>query len=481
MSLVDEAVWVELKSQLSSRLPQVLYEQWFAGAEILSWDGERLELGVQNRFFSSRIETKYMSVLRESAEAAFGCPVTVAVSVSKRLLAAFRKAQNEAKEQLAKMKAESPAPALSYAPASPEEEPRYGLDLNPDFTFDSFVVGASNRLSHAVALRAVDNPGDFKRIYLCGQHGVGKTHLLQAICREVRARRPGTAVVYVTCERFMADFTSAHASGKIKEFRAFYRKCDLLALDELQALGVGNRAGTMAEIMGIIDDLDARGKQVLLSATQAPADLEGVDAKLRDRLGAGFVDRIDLPDESTRRELIVRKMGERRIDLPASAVNLLARELPGNVRKIEGTLHRLAALIDLEGMEPTTSCIRMALEVEAPVARGTPLSLEDIIRGVAEEYGVAVEALTGRGRAQALRQARQVAIALCRRLVGARYSELGDAFGKRSHATIISAMKTMPPELFGAGLESRPVERILFRLGLAIKPEEVFDRQKRLF
>lgn len=479
MSLATETVWSGIKIQLSQRIPQVLFDQWFSRAEIVSWDGLSLELGVQNRFFKSRIETTYMATLADAVEAAVGHRVSVTVSVSPKLLAAFRKSQTEMLAEASKMEGEAPPPALL---AKPEPKQIRGLALNPAFVFDSFVIGASNRLSHAVALRAVDNPGEFNCIYLCGQHGVGKTHLLQALCHETRRRRPDALVMYVTCERFVADFTSAHANGRLKEFRSAYRACDVLAFDELQALGVGNKAGTQAALLGIVDELAAKGKQVVFAGTQTPAELDGVDAKLRDRLTAGFVDRIALPDEATRCELVARKLAEHRLEIPETAVALMARELYGNVRKLEGAVRRLAALIEFEGMEPTTSCIRLALEVGVRGTGRTALTARDVIDAVAEEYGVAPEALTGRGRAHALRLARQLAMALCRRLVGLRYAELGETFGGRSHATVITALKNIPSELFSSGIEGRPLERILFRLGVSIKPEELSgSRQRGLF
>ncbi len=478
MSFIDQAVLTELQDQLRSRMPQVLYEQWFGQAEILSWDGTCLELGVQNRFFKSRIETTYMDILHAAAEALFGHPVRIQVSVSKRLLAAFRKSQKEAVAEAATLVIE---PKFAPPPAKMEVKPAYGLELNPDFSFETFVIGPSNRLSNAVALRAVDSPGQFGRVYFCGGHGVGKTHLLQAVCQASQAERPKARIVYITADRFVADYTSAHANGKMKEFRSFYRKCDVLAFDDVQVLGVGTKTGTQAELLGILDELDARNKQVVLAGTHAPDELDGVDVKLRDRLCAGFVDKLALPDESTRRELIVKKMAERKIELPKSAVNLIARELSGNVRQLEGTVNRLAALIELENMEPTTSCIRMALEVSRPATRKSALTYADIIQAVADEYGLTAEAITGRGRAIPVRKARQVAVILCRRVVGGRYAELGQTFGKRSHATIISAIKTADPAMFSSGLAGRPVERILFRLGVTIKPEELLDRQKALF
>jgi chromosomal replication initiation ATPase DnaA len=174
-------------------------------------------------------------------------------------------------------------------------------------------------------------------------------------------------------------------------------------------------------------------------------------------------------------------MAEKGLRLPDEAVGMMARELTGNIRHLEGKVSRLAALMRIEGMEPTTSCIRMALEVSTPGAKRSALMLQDVVGAVAEEYGLTPGAVLGRGRAAVLRRARQVAVVLCRKLLGARYVELGLAFGGRSHATIVAMTKGIPAGAFSAGLEGRQVERILFRLGVTMKPEEILERQRSLF
>lgn len=483
MPLLDEALLEGIQAQIKLRLPEALYTHWFSRIEILAWDGACLEIGVPNRFFKDRIETSYLGLLRDAAGAVAGGAVAVTLAISPRLFKAFEKERQAALAEAEKMELPQIQP-----PASPDHVRRAaetsfaGLPLNPEYTFENFVVGASNRLSHAVALRTLEGSGGlYTRVLFFGQHGVGKTHLLQAVCREAEKRRPDSRVVYVTCRRFVDDFGQAHSSGRIKEFRAWYRGADVLAFDELQALGDGNKAATQAELLSMIDEMDARGGRILFASTLAPADLEGVDAKLRDRLAAGFVDNLSLPDENTRQDLISRKMAEHSIELPQTAVNLIAREVTGNVRTLEGTINRLAALIELEGMEPTLSCIRMAMEVSRPASRKTALTFADVIQAVAEEFGLTAEAVVGRARSLPIKKARQVAIVLCRRLVGGRYADLGAAFGGRSHATIISVMKNLPRGMFSSGLESRPVERILFRLGVSVKPEELLERQRELF
>ncbi len=481
MSLVGESAWATVQARLKVLLSEVSFNQWFAQAEVMVCDSERFELGVQNLFYKSRIETAYMAELVKAVNEALGKKVEVAVSVSPRLLAQFRREQERQKAESARIVLPQPGKLALETQPSRYDHRRAGQKLNPNYTFDHFVVGPANRLSHAVALRAVEALGEYNPLYFCGQPGTGKTHLLQALCHELRFRHPDWKVVYATADKFVADFAIASTSNTLSEFREIYRLADVLVIDELQTLGVGKKVASQAELLGIIDELTAHGKQVVCGSTLTPGELEGVDVKLRDRLGAGFVDRLLLPDEETRRELIARKMAERDIVLPDSASAMLARELSGNVRKLEGAVKRLTALIKLKGMEPTTGCIRMALEVETSVRRKSALTFDDVIAAVCEEYGVTREALLGRGRTAQLRVARQVAIALCRYLIGGRYAELGETFGKRSHATIISNLKNISPGLFSSSIEGRPLERILFRLGVDIKPEDILPRAPALF
>lgn len=480
MSFATTELAEKIKAELAERLPDVLFEQWFAQAEIALDDAGVLQVGVQNRFFKSRIETTYLPVLAEAVEAALGERPALSVSVSPRLFTQFREEQEKREEEAAKLQLDADAPF-----PAPREAPRphrvAGMELNPDFTFAAFIAGAGNRLSHAVALRMVEGGGEFGRALLCGQHGVGKTHLLQAVCHAYRERHPAASVAYVTCERFVADFIAAHTGGTLKQFRAGYRDCDLLAIDQLQELAQGNKTATQTELLAILDELQARGKGVIMASTLAPSEMDGVDARLRDRFGAGFVDRLSLPDEAMRGELVIRKLAEKNLSLPDHLVRMLAKELSGNVRRLEGVVSRLTALLAMGGMEPTPACVRLALEMGSPVARKTVVTATDIIASVAEEYGLSSEAVTGRGRAVLLRRARQVAVVLCRRLLGIRYAELGAIFGGRSHATVMSIMRSVEPELFSSGLEGRAVERILFRLGVGVKPEEILERQGSLF
>ncbi|MDR1533778.1 MAG: AAA family ATPase [Planctomycetota bacterium] len=474
-----------LQVRLRSRLPEPIYIQWFSKLEILSWEDGRLELGVPNRFFKERIETAYLAPLLEAAGTVAGQPVRVAIAVSPRLFAAFKKSRERDLASAADLdKLELAVPrSLPEAPGGgePPLRKRPGQELNQGFTFENFVIGSSNRLSHAIALQAAERPGEYNPIYVCGQHGLGKTHLLQAVCHAARRLRPEAAAVYVSSERFVHEFGAAHAGGELKEFRRFYQQAEILAFDDLQNLGSGNKAASQAELLRLIDDFAARGRQTVFAATRTPEDLEGVSSKLKDRLGAGFIDRLSLPDEETRRELVVRKMRERRIDLPPAAAKTLAAGLSGNVRKLEGAVNRLAALIRMEGREPTLACIRAALEVAVPPARKSALTHRDILEATAEEFGVTVEALIGRGRTYSVKRARQAAVILCRRLVGGSYAELGGLFGRRGHATLISILKNAPGELFSSASGERPVERILFRLGLSLKPEDLLDRRRSLF
>jgi chromosomal replication initiator protein len=483
LSFVATDAAEKIKAELAARMPGVLFDQWFARAEIDVHADGAVRIGVQNRFFKSRIETAYLPVLAEASAAVLGDARPLSVVVSPRLFTQFREEQEKREEEAAALQL---SPDASFAPSNPAAKRSApagpaGMDLSPGFTFDTFVPGAANRLSHAVALRMVESGGEFGRAVFCGQHGVGKTHLLQAVCRAYSAQHPDAVVTYTTCGRFVADFVAAHAEGSLREFRASYRACDLLAIDQLQELAQGNKSATQTELLALLDELQARGKAVLLASTLPPSELDGLEPRLRDRLGAGFIDKLSLPDESMRSALLVRKLAERNLTLPEHLVTLLAQELSGNVRRLEGVVSRLTALLSMWGMEPSVSCMRMALEMDAPSSPRGAVTPGDIVAAVAAEYGLSAEAVTGRGRALLLRRARQVALVLCRRLLGTRYAELGQFFSGRSHATVMSAIRLTEPGVFSSGVEGRPVERILFRLGVSIKPEELLERQGTLF
>ncbi|MCC8165663.1 MAG: AAA family ATPase [Planctomycetes bacterium] len=481
MSLVLADIAIALHASLARRLPEPLYQQWFAGAEVMTCDTDGLELGVKNRFFKNWIEAKYLTVLRDAASEAVGADISVRVSVSAALYAPFREAQEEAKKEAAGLD----VAAVPLLPPMPAEETRpvagRQVELNPGHTFQNLVVGSANRLAHAVALRAVAEPTEYGRLYFCGEHGVGKTHLLHAICHEILRVRPGSRIIQTTGERFVSDFVAAHAKSHLDSFRDLYRHCDVLVIDQIHVLGQGTKTASQAELLAIIDHLEARNRQTVFAGVQAPNELAGVEPRLRDRLGSGFVDRLLLPDEAMRRDLLSRKLNERGLALPDDALTILASELHRGVRRLEGTVNRLAALIGVGGMEPTVTCIRMALEVSTPSAKKTALVADDIIKAVSNEFGLAPDVVLGRGRSAPVRRARQVAAVLCRRLLSLRYVELGTLFDNRNHATMLSMIKKVPPELFSNSLEGRPVERVLFRLGVTMKPEEVLERHRKLF
>lgn len=481
MSLVVTDAWNAISNELRRRLPEFIFDQWFSTIEITSLEEDRVEIGVQNRFFKWSIEHGYLDVLNAAIAAATGKPMRASVVISPRLYAEFRRRQEEEKLQAGAAPAEQEKKSLPDTAPAGKKEPQGGLFLNPDFTFGKIVVGACNRLAHAASLRAAEQPGEFSPLHLHGVHGVGKSHFLQAICHEARRLRPDEEAIYVTGDSFVADVKEAYANKRVDAFREKYRRCRILAFDELQALGQGSKTASQDELLAIIDSMSASGGQLVFASPEAPSEVEGLPAKLRGRLMSGLTDRIGLPGEDVRFTLAANKLAEFGVALPDASLALLARETTGNVRELEGVVKRLAALITFNGMRPTPNCVRVALDSVPRAQPGVALRVSDIVAAVAEEFGVTQDALLGRSRSSSLVRPRRLCMALAHAILGASYAEIGRVFSNRSHATVISAIKSIPEEAFSDALLSRPLERILFRLGVDTSPAALFPRQNRLF
>lgn len=482
LSTVDAAVtvvWQDIKKILARHLPPQALDQWFRSIEIKSWNGSILELGVPNIFFKKSIECNYRALLDLAAQEAYGCPVQVRISISSALFNEFRKKQDAEKALADKMTSSMQLLQRPLVQPPSEQDALRGVALNPDFTFENFAVGSRPPIYYAAALEAAHNPGTFSRVCLYGQHGTGKTHLLQAVCHAAKACTPSARIVYTTAEKFMSEFMAANDASKgkkhLEDFKLWYRNCDLLAVDDLQFLGAGERKKTQLELCSVMEDLAAGGAQVITACTKSPLATDGLCNRLRDLLSAGLVNEIPLPDKETRRLAAQTKLLRQDITLPADLLSLLADETNGNMRQLEGVLNRLTAQIRFGGAQPTVTTVREALEIQRPAPRTTAVTYKDVIDTVAAEYGVTPESLTSRKTQKILSTPRKLAIMLCRRLVGGSLDELGQIFGNRKHSSISTLLKRIDSKLFSQGSASLPLERILVHLGVNLKPSDIFD------
>ena len=320
--------------------------------------------------------------------------------------------------------------------ASKKRRDRF-VRLNGDYSFDNLVVGPCNRLAHAACTAVSEAPGQaYNPLFIHGTVGLGKTHMLQAICHALLDRDPGAEVVYLTCETFVNEFIDAVEEGDLQDFRYQYREADLLIIDDIQFL-VG-RDRTQEEFFHTFNTLYQFNKQIVLSADCSPSDIEGLEERLISRFNWGLVARVDPPCLETRNAIIRKKAKLRGLELAPEITMHIASQVSANTRELEGVLNRLHGLAALEKCAPNLELAKAALGQTLNTA-APEIQISDIAAAAARRFNLKLSDLQGKKRSRSIALPRQIAMYLARRLTRHSLEEIGDYFGGRDHTTVLHA------------------------------------------
>ena len=426
MSALDET-WARVDGYLRSRLRPDLYERWFAPLRASAIDDGRLHVAAPDTFHRDFVDDNYRPWFEEFLPAVTGTALRVVFVVDDRPRAA---AAHEA--------APPPAPPAGNDQAERRPGQRY--------TFETFVVGESNRFAYAASQAVAQKPGHaWNPLFLHGDSGLGKTHLLHAIGNAILAANPGGPVAVVTSERYTNDFVDALRKGTLDEFRRRYRECGALLIDDVQFFAGKDK--TAEEFFHTFNTLYEQGVQIVLSSDRSPKELKGLDARLCSRFEWGMRVQIDVPEFETRAAILKKKAEIEHIDLPDEVATLLATHIRSNVRELHGALTKLSAFASLKG-EPISA--RLARDVLSDVIPppGYKPTIERIQEATAAHYGLTVAKLTSASREQKIAIPRQVAMFLCRELAKETFQLIAEKFNKKDHSTVISA-KERVQELLG--------------------------------
>ena len=430
VAVLWEKVLLELQLRLASE--QAL-ETWFRPVVPREIGPEVAELEVPNAFFVDWIHEHHLTALRAALTEVTGrCPDI----------------RFTAREPMPV----GPAPRPAVAPPAPGRpapetttRTREWLDshLLPRLSFDSFVVGPSNRFTHAAARAVSEQPGQvYNPLFIHGSSGLGKTHILHSVGHEVKRLRPDTLVYYVSAERFTNELIQAIQHGQTAAFRNKYRSVDVLLVDDVQFLA--GKESTQEEFFHTFNALRDAHKQVVVTADQPPKDISGLEERLISRFNQGLVADVQQPDLETRIAILRQRCEQESggLRLADDVVLLIADRVRGNVRDLEGCLVRLMAVASLTHREVTPELARevLAQYVRSEAEHTTP---ERILAAVSERFGVRPESLVGKRRTQAIAQPRQVAMYLMRHLTELSLVEIGRVFGGRDHSTVIHACRTV--------------------------------------
>jgi chromosomal replication initiator protein len=341
---------------------------------------------------------------------------------------------------------------MTFAPSGSDlfGHPRYrnflsDVILNEDYLFENFVEGPSNQLAHAAATAVSNKPGyAYNPLFLHGSVGLGKTHLLQAICTKYLQKNPEARVIYLSCESFVNQFIAAVGEGQIKDFRYRYRHVDMLLIDDIHFLAKKER--TQEEFFHTFNTLYNSKKQIVLSCDSPPVEIPTLEDRLVSRFKWGLVAEIESPDHETRVSIVRKKAERRGIDLPDDAALYIADHITANVRELEGAVLRVCSYASLTGNPITMELTQESLR-DLVRTKERKVSIETILRVVSDQFAVKVSELTGKRRHKSISHPRQIAMYLARRLTQYSLVEIGGQFGGRDHTTVIYANEKVAREL----------------------------------
>ncbi|MCR4819463.1 MAG: chromosomal replication initiator protein DnaA [Fretibacterium sp.] len=343
------------------------------------------------------------------------------------------KASDSPKENEKKQEWEARAKEASRGTAEREKKNPYA-----NYTFESFVVGKSNRMAHAASLAVAEMPGKaYNPLFIWGGVGLGKTHLMHAICNYAQEKTKNLRTLYLSAEQFLNEFVKAIASSKTAQFKERYRNLDILLIDDIQFLG--SKEQSQEEFFHTFNSLHDDGRQVVICSDRQPSELKNIEERLTSRFSWGLVADIQPPDLETRIAILQKKASLRQYAIPDEVIHFLAQHIPSNIRELEGALNRVIASAELMCEEITIDRVSVWLKDILRMDLKGPVTIEAIQNAVAENFGVSLEDLSSSKRTAELAMARQIAMFLCRKMTETSLHQIAHAFRKKDHTTVMHA------------------------------------------
>ena len=431
MATSCEQIWQAALGQLELSLSKANFTTWFKNTSIIQNKDGEVTIGVPNAFTKEWLENKYHKYIFSALQ-----------DVTK----------NKVKKIIYQVETKiTPSPRFTAPPLETKiEKPTVAdkdTDLNPKYTFDSFVVGPSNDLARAAALAVIQKPGkNYNPLFIFGGVGLGKTHLLQAIGNESKRKFPEKKIVYVTCERFTDDFINFIQKGKAtSDFKNKYRATDVLLIDDIQFLATKER--TQEEFFHTFNALYQKDKQIVLTSDRPPKAIAGLEDRLVSRFEGGMIADISMPDLETRKAILKEKCKEGGVELRDDILDYIASNMQSNIRELEGALSRLLAYCQLNGTGPT---LEMAKEILANIvtsSRRKAISCKQVIETVIDFYDLDKKEFTTKNRKKEIAWPRQIAMYLMRDEAKASFPSIGLEVGGRDHTTAMHAYNKVLKEL----------------------------------
>jgi chromosomal replication initiator protein len=441
-------VWNQTLESLASGAITAQQRAFVALTRPLGFIGDTALIAAPNEFTKDVLETRLSPIVCDALSKILGREVRLAVTVDESIAPDL---DDDATDELADSTyadfndrdiQSDPNPALppeaSRGPAPAPRTAEEGSRLNPKYTFDTFVPGSSNRFAHAAARAVAEQPAKaYNPLFVYGESGLGKTHLLHAIGHYARTLYAGMKVRYVSSEEFTNEFINSIRDDKAKEFQRRYRDIDVLLVDDIQFLS--GKVQTQEEFFHTFNTLHNANKQIVITSDLPPKQLQGFEDRMSSRFEWGLITDVQPPDLETRIAILRKKSAQERLTAPPEVLEFIASKMSTNIRELEGALIRVTAFASLNRAPVTLDLAEIVLKDLVTDAAGPEITSNLIMTQTAGYFGVTMDDLTGASRSRVLVTARQIAMYLCRELTDLSLPKIGQQFGGRDHTTVMHA------------------------------------------
>ena len=483
MPKLDPALWRDMMGYLRRRHAPIC-RQWFDELDPVQLDSGLLQVQITDSVRQNYLQKKCLDQFTEAAQAVTGALVAV------RFITGADGSTTNGQAAPASQNGHAPTPANPAAarePASPQphappqrvmplaQQHRAGIDfshdqivISPDYSFDTFITGPNNNLAYAASVAVANQPGTaYNPLFIHGGVGLGKTHLLQAICQQIMQQKPDKTILYVSCDAFINQFIECVQSGQMSDFRHRYRHVDVLVIDDIHFLGHGQRERSQEEFFHTFNELYQSNRQIVLSSDAPPAEIPHLEERLVSRFGWGLVAHVSKPHYETRVAILKAKAKLRGIEVPDEVINYIATRVDSNARELEGAFTTVHGHAALQGKSIDLVQARQALGDTGGEGRTSQVTLQQIIDVVTQYYNVRLSDLQSRRRHKSVTEPRQVCMWLARKRTRFSLEEIGGYFGGRDHTTVMHSIRTVDDRMSTDRNFGREVEQLDSQIGVS--------------
>jgi chromosomal replication initiator protein len=429
-----EALWNKVLAQMELELSKANFAMWFKDTFIVKIDDGVVSVGVPSAFIKEWFANKYhkqiFKALRDASEQVRGIEYMIVKSDTRK------QAEEDEKKKKRNTFGELPLADLYIN----KED-----NLNPRYTFDSFIIGPFNELAHAAAQAIVKKPVSYNPLFFYGDTGRGKTHLIQAIGNQLKLLDPNKKVYYITSDKFMQEFTSMMLDGKVNVFKDKYKKYDVFIMDDIQFLSKKER--TQEELFHLFNYLNDNNKQIIFSSDQHPNYITDLEDRLKSRFVAGMIVDIPAPDYESRAAIIRAKARARNTDLSDDIIEYLATTIEGNIRELEGVVNNISVQMELKGRVLELGELKHLVRDSTKPTKS--VSVKDVLKAIAQFYDIDEASIVDKTRKKEVVKPRQIAMYILREDYNISYPAIGQKLGGRDHTTVIHSCDKVKNDIKG--------------------------------